>query len=495
MKINSSNDNLHGLCTVRLSLQLSVYLSMKNAIIKFGYLFSILLLLISCGQDQDIQPDEPGDSGLPDIGAEAANIPQWIYEEMSFFYYWSGNLPTSEPSGEEEPEVYFSSLLDPQDVFSYISDDAEAIKEEITGTIVAMGFSTSFGFFTNSDNLFAVVEYVYPNSPAAKAGLKRGDIILKIDGTDLSSGNFGQLGSRNGFSVTLGDYNGQGISLSDEVVEIERGTIELDPVIHYEVKEVDNRKVGYLVYVDFLQGENNKWLNSLGTALSDLKAEGIEALILDLRYNPGGEIAAASYLASAIAPLSAVENREILVEFEYNQDLSNFFLERQGEDSPNLRTRLTENQYSLDLSELYVLTTRTTASASELVINGLKPYMDVTMIGEPTFGKFYGSYVLYDQNDPPEHNWAIVPVVLKYANALGETDFRNGLNPDVFIQDNILEARPFGDIEDPMLATAINLISGEDVSNARMASAKPYQPVYDMQKINLRNTKLFVGEW
>jgi carboxyl-terminal processing protease len=115
---------------------------------------------------------------------------------------------------------------------------------------------------------------------------------------------------------------------------------------------------------------------------------------------------------------------------------------------------------NLNLENLYVLTTGATASASELVINGLKPYMNVVIIGEPTFGKFYGSFILFDQNDPPKHNWAIAPVVLKYANANGVTDFKDGLIPDINIADNLLSARPFGDITDPMLATALDMIAG-----------------------------------
>ena len=134
-----------------------------------------------------------------------------------------------------------------------------------------------------------------------------------------------------------------------------------------------------------------------------------------------------------------------------------------------------------------MLTSGNTASASELVINGLKPYMNVTVIGEPTVGKFYGSFVLYDENDPREHDWAIAPVVLKYANANGVTDFVNGLIPDVFLEDDLLTAKAFGDDSDPMLATALALIDGADLSNAKISSSRLYKPIYDQNKINRRN--------
>lgn len=454
-------------------------------------LLVLLFLAFQACKDQDILPDDQDSSIFPDIGDEANNIPEWIYEEMSFFYFWNDELPEEKPDGSEDPESYFYSLLTSNDRFSYISDDAEAIKQEITGTILAMGFSSTYGIFTNSDNLFAVVEYVYPNSPAEQAGLKRGDIILKIDDQDLTANNFVGLSSNNAFSVTLGRFNGSSISLSDEVLSIGTGTIELDPVIHYEVKEVAGTKVGYLVYVDFLAGDDDKWLNSLGDALASMKQEGITELVLDLRYNPGGEVDVASYLASALAPASIVASNEVLVNFEYNDTLEDYFLDRQGDNSPNLVTRFGANENNLNLNDIYILTTGNTASASELVINGLRPYMNVVQIGEPTFGKFYGSYVLYDQNEPPEHNWAIVPVVLKYSNSAGVTDFINGLQPDIPLSDNMLEAKPFGDESDPLLKTALNLIVGEDISNSRLAANKPYQPVYDLKKINLKNAQLF----
>ncbi len=460
---------------------------MKVTAIKPHYLILLLILFGSCSDDSEFVPQTNPQTGLPDISNDSENIPQWIYDEMSFFYFWNNSLPEEDPSGDEDPETYFYSLLNSSDNFSYISDDAEAVKEEITGTIIAKGFSPAYGIFTNSNNFFAIVEYVYPGSPAEQAGLKRGDIILKINGEDLNHSNFLDLEANEGFSVTLGNYNGRNIVPSDEIIAINTGVIELDPVIHFEVKEVDGTRVGYLVFVDFIAGENDVWLNSLENALAAMKSEDISELVLDLRYNPGGEIRVAEYLASALAPARVVANREVLVNYEYNENLQNYFLDRQGENSPNIVSRFRRTDTNLDLNQLYVLTTGSTASASELVINGLKPYMNVTMIGEPTFGKFYGSYLFFDENDPPEHNWAIAPVVLKYANANGVTDFADGLIPDIIIEDDLLNASDFGDENDPMLVVALDLIRGETNSGARLSVDRKYVPVPNLEKINRKN--------
>lgn len=469
--------------------------SIKLLIRRCMYRFKIFLLIIpilgfllitSCSRDEEFIPADER-TGLPDIGSDSGNVPKWILDEMSFFYFWNTELPSAEPSGDEDPETYFNSLLNSSDKFSYITDNAETIKEEMTGTILAVGFSPAFGVFNNTNNLFAIVEYVYPGSPADEAGLKRGDIILKINGDDLSRDNFLNLTSLNGFSVTLGEFNGRGIVESNESISINTGIIELDPVIHYEVKNVNGIKVGYLVFVDFISGENDKWLNSLGNAIGALKAEGITQLILDLRYNPGGEVSVAEYLASALAPANTVNSQEILVSFEYNENLQEFFTSRQGNNSPNLFSRFSQIENNLNLNEIIFLTTGGTASASELVIIALEPYMGVTIIGEPTFGKFFGSFVLYDDNEPPAHNWAIAPIVLKYANASGFTDFVNGLTPDIFVNDDLLNAKSFGDESDPMLATAISFIKGADISGVRLSTDRMYEPFYDLNRINKKN--------
>lgn len=458
----------------------------------FWKIVVLSVLVLSCTKDEDINPSG---SGLPDIGKDAESIPEWIYEEMSFYYFWNDDISKDEPSGDEDPESYFYNLLDNNDIFSFISDDAEAIKEEMTGTILAMGFSSSYGLFSNSNNLFAVVEYVYRDSPAEKAGLKRGDIILKINGERLTNDNYLKLSSNEGFSLGFGEYNGNGIIDANREMNIATGQIELDPVIYSEVMTVDNQKTGYLVFVDFIAGENDKWLKSLGNAIGEMKEEGITQLIMDLRYNPGGEVKVAEYLASAIAPVSVVNSRDVLVRYTYNENLTDHFTGVQGVDSPNLLSRFAPNINNLNLDNVIFLTTHSTASASELVINGLEPYMDVTIVGEPTFGKFYGAFLLFDENDPPKHNWAIAPITLKYANADGVTDFANGLTPDIFLEDDMLHAKDFGDDSDPMLATAIAYLKGEiiDNSSGRIATTRKYEPIYNLKRISRKNV-FFIQE-
>ena len=112
------------------------------------------------------------------------------------------------------------------------------------------------------------------------------------------------------------------------------------------------------------------------------------------------------------------------------------------------------------MNRVYFLTTSGTASASELLISGLEPYMDVVQIGEWTYGKYTGAWVMPDDNE----EWAMVPIVLKYANINGYTEFKDGLEPDYEIEDDLLSAVPFGDTSDPMVAQAIELVTGSVVA-------------------------------
>ena len=450
------------------------------------FFFSLLIFLLNgCFLN-----DNPSPSGT---GSGEVDINDWIWEEMNTYYFWKDDLVDSDRD-DPDHEDYFKSLLFEDDRFSWISDDAETLREELDGEILALGFSPTFGFFNNTNNIFILVEYVYPGSNAEAAGLSRGDIILKVDGTALTKDNYLELYDKSEFTVTLGKYDGSGIYETDEEISITNNNLEVNPVIYSEVKEIEGIKIGYLVYVDFISGNDDSMLKNLGKVIDDLSMEGITELIVDLRYNRGGSVDAAQYFGSLMVPQPQVINRDIFVKFDYNNILENYYLEREGENSNHLYIRFKDVGHHIDLDRIIILTTSHTASASELVLVGLDPYMPVISIGEPTFGKFYGSFVIYDENNPPKHNWAIVPVVLKYMNANGFTDFVDGLAPDYYVIDNLLEAKPFGDVTDPMMAQAIALITGNPINeNVRIDQAKSYDELVNLVKIRKGNVLKVTG--
>ena len=153
--------------------------------------------------------------------------------------------------------------------------------------------------------------------------------------------------------------------------------------------------------------------------------------------------------------------------------------------------KLPESELNLDLTSVYFLTTRGTASASESLMTGLDPYMDVVQIGTTTYGKCYASWTIEDSAEPKRHNWAMQPIVLKYINADGFTDFIDGLTPDFHIEEPLLLA-PFGSLEDPLLARAL-----EEITRVAPLKKNAKLPVAGFHPLPERRENLveWVVEW
>ena len=397
---------------------------------------------------------------------------------MSNYYYWNFVIPRMAP-GNLPPEQFFEEILYTTDEFSYMTDDAETLLNELSGSQYSSGFSPAILSFSDQDQLFMVVKYVYPDSPAQLAGLERGDIILSVNGQTLNSTNYQELLQING-TVTygLGSYSldeetqQANITDLDSVISVRKEILQLDPVITTKVIETGGKRIGYLFYAQFIDGTANLFINGLNERLAELKAQQIDELVIDLRYNPGGRITAASQFANALVPLETVQNKDIFVEFEYNSLLENFYQSTDGVDSENLFLRFQEGPVSMGLERIYVLTTNQTASASELLIHGLKPYMEVITVGSNTLGKYYGSFVITGTFQSPPVYYAILPVTLKYLNAYQESDFIDGLKAQIGAFENILSPKPLGDPTDPLLEAAISDIVGETLS------AKPFPTTF-----------------
>jgi len=392
------------------------------------------------------------------------DIMHWMYDEMDDVYYWNTTIPIyNSIKSETDPKVFFERLIyKPEDRWSWLTDDYAALMDEFAGTPTSMGIGSIPGRIGTSDTVIIIVTYVYSGSPADRAGIKRGDIIVKIDGQEMDTSNYYSLFNQESYSVNLGSYYNGTISSFSNSISLATETIDSNPVVFDTIFQFNNTKIGYLVYIEFISGENDALLNDFGNRIDEMKSQGVTDLILDLRYNPGGEISAANYLASCIAPATAVSDKNIFVKFKYNSNYQALF-ESRPEYSPYLFDLFTDNGHNLNLNRVFFLTGQRSASASELLIIGLKPYMEVVKIGEQTYGKYTGAWVITDNNFPPKHNWAIVPIVSKYSNSEDFTDFKDGLTPDYYIFDNLLQAKAFGDVADPILAKAIELITGQSL--------------------------------
>lgn len=451
----------------------------------------ILSGVLGCNDDHLETPEETKEEAVDETGNEdgqgtgsvskeilATNT--WIKENMEFYYLWNDQLPDTTVVNyrtETDPEAYFYKLLYIGDSWSWITDDYASLAEEYgltsqnmkKGLAATMGYDPTFYTFSDGKSVFMLVNYVYPGSAAEKAGLKRGNIILSINNTDLDTTNYYELYSASSYSVQLGKITVSNSSLyildANKSLNLTAVSGSYDPAVYHSVIDTLGYKIGYLAYTEFVAGTNDAYLNSLDAVFSEFKSAGISDLIVDLRYNPGGLIDAAAYLASEIAPATTIASpQKILVNLTYNAE---YQAELEKYYPEELYYKFVSVASNLNLSKVYFLSTWATASASELLITGLEPYMNVIQIGESTYGKYVGSYILADDNE----EWAMLPIVMKYANANGYTDFKDGLTPDYQVYDDIVYDDssinndlvyyyPLGSTSDAMTKTAIRLISG-----------------------------------
>ena len=451
-----------------------------NQIISIFIFFS--LLLISCKKESD---EDPNIAKLEND----LEISDFVWKGLNQYYYWQEsviNLADSKLdnlsnysfylSQNPNPENFFNSLKHPDDRFSWISDDYVELENYLQGIDYSDGME--FGLFLecNGQNVFGFVRYVHKNSDADINGIKRGYFFNTINGSILNKDNYGDLlfddnvlTNTFGFADLNYDENNQCASLisNNTNITLNKSRLVKNPIHISKTIDINQKKIGYLMYNQFLgnvESENKDYHLELNSVFGSFKYEGINELVIDLRYNPGGRISTSINLASMI---TGQFNNQIFAKEKWNSKLMDYWDEKNPD---NLINRFVDNMdgvsiNSLNLNKVYILTTSRTASASELLINGLDPYIDVIHIGDYTVGKNQGSITVYDWiNDQgeknPNHKYAMQPIVLKIGNVAGYTDFPNGLVPDYEIKESIRTAGELGNKNEQLLKIAIDHIFG-----------------------------------
>jgi carboxyl-terminal processing protease len=454
----------------------------------------LCLFLSGCKKEQKTVVDEK-----PQATALTQKINGFIKAVMTDLYLWYDKMPEIDIKYEMDSKAYFKKLLYTDDKWSIVTDDVTSLGNSLQGSEKTFGYELALGRFVDANgaptaNYFAVVEFVYPNSPASKAGFLRGDIIVKLNGGNITTDSFTTLFYGTSVSVTKGILTNGSIA-TGTTVSLVAEDLKLDPVVVYKIIERDQHKIGYLFYVQFIAGYDS---TSLYKVLQNFKDNQITDLVVDLRYNMGGQISAAQYLCSSIAPLSVVNNKSTLVTLQWNNKYQAYWVSKDIQEQ--LKINFDSNvPVKLGLSKVYILTGHYTASASELTICGLDPYMGVTLIGSTTYGKYAGSFVIAPEDwytNASEYsdfkNWGIMPIVFRYANSLGVTDFINGFSPDFSVDDALLPAYPLGELSEPLLKKAVEDITGKTITVAKKAGVPiKYEIVdhgsskFDQQKRNL----------
>lgn len=436
--------------------------------------------------------DQDDNIFVPDPNLE---VQDFIWKGLNLYYYWQDEVAdlqddrfTSQTayeeflSGHPDPENLFYNLLSPEDRFSFITDDYVSLQNSREGNFDSNGMSFGLIGYNDSNKVNGYVRYVLPGSDAEQKGIVRGDLFTGVNGVPLNRDNYFDLL----FGPDSGQYTLDMATLDDadnivangETVTLVKSPTTENPIFIAKTFDLSNGiKAGYLMYNRFTANFDTQ----LNAAFRDLKNQGVTELILDLRYNPGGSVNSSANLASMI---TGQFNGQLFTKLRYNRKLEEV-LGSSATDYNFRDTLLGEGISSLLLTRVYVITTTRTASASELIINGLDPYIEVIQVGDVTTGKNEASVTLYDSpsfrfNDDglnPNHTWAMQPLISRNENALGFSDYTSGFTPEVPIKENLSNLGELGTVTEPLLLKALELL---DPSIQPKSTDQPQIPVQEI---------------
>lgn len=417
---------------------------------RYLMLLIISILLISCGSNKNEFDD-------PNLDSK-----EFIYSVMYNNYYWDETIDGDlNLNGYKNADELLSDLryrengvlIDRWSYYDTITNNDMYFDE---GEYLGYGFSMRIDL----NNSVIYVSYVYPGSPADNIGLKRGSVIHSIDGKTIA-----QIEENKEWDTIFGaDEIGATIKVevsrtiygeTQIVADLVKKVVKFNSVYMSKIIEIDDKRIGYLVFDSFISQAKTELKNEF----KKFKESGVTDFILDLRYNGGGYVSVSNELSSYINSSKTKNQIFQILEFDSKKV--------KGDQVYIFDTK----EDSLNLDRVFILTGSGTASASEAVINGLKPFIEVIQIGETTHGKPVG------MNGYQNSNLGIVfwPVTFKVKNGLREGDYFFGIEPDKTVSDNINYL--LGNEEEPMLKEALYYIKNGEFTPEKKSSTKQYKIV------------------
>ena len=390
----------------------------------------------------------------------AANT--WIYNTMKDYYLWADQMPDIATTPiNAKPTDYFYTLLykyDTIDRFSWIDSSASHLTNQLNGinTVLGIKYNAFYADLSQTNVVFAIA-YVLKGSPAEKAGLKRGDIIYKVDNKNITVTNYQTILQNPTLAIELANFSNNIFTGTGNTLLITKAAVQTNPILKDTVIEWGGKKVGYLSYIQFLTNYDDS-LRAVFTRFKQYKTTGIDELVIDLRYNGGGYVSSSDVLTTLIVKDLSTKIGTAINKKVYNNAYT-LVLKKDNNPSDFVTNFASESANISNLNRVFVLVSNNTASASELIINNLKPFMDVVLIGEHTYGKNVGSFTITDA----KNRWAfgLQPITFKITNSKDESNYgtTNGFTPDYNLVDNVLPYKPFGDPAETYLSKALSIIS------------------------------------
>jgi C-terminal processing protease CtpA/Prc len=408
---------------------------------------------------------DPKDDPIPaaDMNLE---VKKAIFETMREWYFWNLELPKSVDYSnfETNDDLLNAITFKPLDRFSYLTTQ-QAFNNAFVGRTAGHGFGFSF---TANERLF--LSFVFDEGPAGKDGWKRGWEITQINGQPLAS----YKTSSGGYDFKLGPpdpglTNTFTFRLPDGTMTTRtniKAEFQSNSVLDRRVIESEGKKVGYWAYQSFkaTAGLTPTRSSEVQSSMEFFQNQGINELIIDLRYNGGGSVAVAEQILNYVIQVS--NNGKLMYTNKHNS------LKFNRNTSANF-TKIG----NLALNRVIFITSRGSASASELIINSLDPYMGVVLIGDNTFGKPVGSFPLSQfSRILATNNVELVPITFAIANSDGKAEYFDGFPANFSVGDS--PQFGWGDRNDLRLGAALQYIKNGSISG-RMANSY-FKPKWEM---------------
>jgi carboxyl-terminal processing protease len=384
---------------------------------------------------------------------QRTDINSQIFCALQQDYFWYRDLPaTINPDNYSSPSALLQAVVAPQDRYSFILTRQEYEDRFINATFFGYGFSS-----VRVDNNTALqIAYVFDNGSAALNGLRRGDKIVTIEGTTVAEW-LSRLDAGTATNDDIYGPNQAGVmrrfvwrkpNNTELTANFIKSAVKTNTVLHRSVAVQGNKRIGYLVFNSFIELSETE----LEQAFAFFVAQGVNELVLDVRYNGGGLIRVANQLSTQIAQ-NAVRN-QIFLKYQYNDKNS----------AKNITTlfALGAGRSVLNLDRVFVLTSSGSCSSSELVINSLSPFVDVVQIGGATCGKPVG------QQPEIIGNYVLFAINFQTVNALGQGSYFDGLQPNCAVAERI--TGDWGVTTDPLYAEALNYIANARCSDVAVSS-------------------------